>query len=210
MKYGETIMFNHHRGHGHGHGHHMGGPRGGSRHWGPFEVSWEVSGENPGPRGRRGRMFDGSELRLVLLKLIADSPRHGYDLIREIEELTGGAYAPSPGVVYPTLTLLDEMELIEESKAEGAKKQFAVTEAGRAHLEERAGEVEALFARLRDLGEARARTDNSSVRRAIHNLRVVLANKLGGHRLDPSELSAEKLNEIVALIDDAAQKIERL
>ena len=50
------------------------------------------------------RMFDGGELRLVLLKLIADEPRHGYDLIREIEELTGGAYAPSPGVVYPTLT----------------------------------------------------------------------------------------------------------
>ncbi|WP_447514071.1 PadR family transcriptional regulator, partial [Clostridioides difficile] len=60
-------------------------------------------------------MFDGTELRLILLKLIEEQPRHGYDLIREIEERSGGAYAPSPGVVYPTLTMLDDMGLIEES-----------------------------------------------------------------------------------------------
>ena len=64
-------------------------------------------------------MFEGGELRLVLLKLIADEPRHGYDLIRAIEELTGGEYAPSPGVVYPTLTLLQDMGLIEEAAGEG-------------------------------------------------------------------------------------------
>jgi DNA-binding PadR family transcriptional regulator len=156
-------------------------------------------------RGRRGRMFDGSELRLVLLKLIANTPRHGYDLIREIEELTGGAYAPSPGVVYPTLTLLDDMGLIEEHKAEGAKKQFAATEAGIAHLEENAALVDALFTRLRDLGEARARTDSSSVRRAMGNLRSVLIDKLSSH-----DVEKETLHEIVALIDEAAQKIERL
>lgn len=219
-------MFRHHH-HGRGGRHHgegrcgeaefgagaymgMGGWRGGSRRWGPFEVSWEVEGDGGRGRGRRGRMFDGTELRLVLLKLIADTPRHGYDLIREIEALSGGVYAPSPGVVYPTLTMLDDMGLIEESKAEGAKKQFAATEAGRAHLEERAEEVEALFARLRDLGEARARADSSSVRRALHNLRSVLANKLGGHRLDPDDLNEENIHQIVALIDEVAQKIERL
>ena len=68
---------------------------------------------------RPQRMFEGGELRLVLLKLIADEPRHGYDLIRAIEELTGGEYAPSPGVVYPTLTLLQDMGLIEEAAGEG-------------------------------------------------------------------------------------------
>src|SRR5690606_25340682 len=70
-----------------------------------------------GGRGGRRRLFDGGELRLVLLKLIGDQPRHGYDLIREIEDKTGGAYAPSPGVIYPTLTLLADMGLIEEEKA---------------------------------------------------------------------------------------------
>ena len=74
-----------------------------------------------GGSGRSRRMFDGGELRLVLLKLIADAPRHGYDLIREIEAMTGGTYAPSPGVIYPTITLLDEMGFIEEQRSEGAR-----------------------------------------------------------------------------------------
>jgi len=181
------------------------GWHGTGRRWGPFVFAYEAGAETGGGRARRGRMFDGGELRLILLKLIADTPRHGYDLIREIETMTGGAYAPSPGVVYPTLTLLDDMGLIEESKAEGAKKQFAATDAGRAHLEERAEEVEALFERLKELGEARNRTEATSVRRAIHNLRHVL-----GVKLAQGTISKEQLHQIVALIDEAAQKIERL
>src|SRR5262249_61369067 len=94
---------------------------------------------------------ESGELRVVLLKLTADEPRHGYDLIRAIEELTGGEYAPSPGVVYPTLTLLQDMGLIEEAAGEGPRKSFQATDEGRAHLEERSEEVEALFERLRDL-----------------------------------------------------------
>lgn len=172
------------RGHGHGHGRGDGEGRG-------------------GPRGRR--MFDSGELRLVLLKLIADEPRHGYDLIRSIEELTGGAYAPSPGVVYPTLTLLDDMDLIEARQAEGAKKLFAVTEAGTAHLAENAEQVDALFARLAEVGAERARTDSASVRRAMGNLREVLI-----HKLRSEDVAQETLHEVVALIDEAAQKIERL
>nr|WP_232280410.1 PadR family transcriptional regulator [Sphingomonas sp. PAMC 26605] len=161
-------------------------------------------GEGRGsPRGRR--MFDGGELRLVLLKLIADEPRHGYDLIRSIEELTGGAYAPSPGVVYPTLTLLDEMELIEAREAEGAKKRFAITAGGTAHLAENAELVEALFARLAEVGAERARTDSASVRRAMGNLKEVLM-----HKLRAEEVEKETLHQLVALIDEAAQKIERL
>ena len=156
-----------------------------------------------GPRGRR--MFDSGELRLVLLKLIADEPRHGYDLIRQVEELTGGAYAPSPGVVYPTLTLLDDMGLIEARQAEGAKKLFAVTDAGTAHLSEQAELVAALMARLSDVGAERARTDSASVRRAMGNLREVLI-----HRLRQDEVAKDTLHAIVALIDEAAQKIERL
>lgn len=195
-------MFGMHKREGHrmgGH-HHMGmhGGFGGGRGHGRGE------GEGRGgPRGRR--MFDGGELRLVLLKLIADEPRHGYDLIRSIEDLTGGAYAPSPGVVYPTITLLDEMELIEAREAEGAKKRFAITPTGTAHLAENAEQVEALFARLAEVGAERARTDSASVRRAMGNLKEVLM-----HKLRAEELDKETLHQLVALIDDAAQKIERL
>ncbi len=98
------------------------------------------------PHGRGRRMFEGGELRLVLLKMIADAPRHGYELIKAIEELTGGAYAPSPGLVYPSLTMLGEMGLIEEQASEGARKRFAATPEGIAHVAEKAAEIEAVMA----------------------------------------------------------------
>ncbi|WP_293990970.1 PadR family transcriptional regulator [Sphingomonas sp.] len=171
---------------------------------------WGHHGRHWGGRGGRGegrsrRMFDGGELRLVLLKLIADEPRHGYDLIRQIEELTGGAYAPSPGVVYPTITLLDDMGFIAQQQSEGAKKAFAITEAGTAELDANAEQVAALMARLTALGEERQKTDSTSVRRAMGNLREVLVNRLSAGDVDEATL-----HEVVALIDEAAQKIERL
>lgn len=156
-------------------------------------------------RGRRRRMFDSGELRLVLLRLIADEPRHGYDLIRRIEELTGGAYAPSPGVIYPTLTLLDDMGQIAAVDSEGAKKLFAITPEGQAELDANAALVDELLARLAEVGDEQQRTDSASVRRAMSNLRAVLMNRLRDRELDEATL-----HEIVARIDEAAQKIERL
>lgn len=188
---------------GHECGGRHGGPRGG---WGRgFGGGWGGMPEGRGPGGGRGRrMFDGGELRLVLLKLIEEQPRHGYDLIREIEERSSGAYAPSPGVIYPTLTMLDDMGLVE-SKAEGARKAFAITEAGSAELKEKAEEVAALFERLAALGEHHARTTGGPIRRAMGNLRAVLQERLAGSEVDP-----ETLHEVAAILDEAAQKIERL
>ena len=150
-------------------------------------------------------MFDGSELRLVLLKLIADEPRHGYELIKAVEELTGGAYAPSPGMVYPALTMLADMELIAEQASETTRKRFAITEAGAAHLAENAELVAALIARLTDVGEHRARADRAPIRRAMRNLRTVLQN-----RLEAGDLSEEDGHEVAELIDAVVRKIERL
>src|SRR6476646_11486438 len=134
----------------------MRGGRGWQGSWGPFHFDFGEEGPGGGRRGRRARrMFESGELRLVLLKLIADERRHGYDLIRAIEDLTGGEYAPSPGVVYPTLTLLQDMGLIEEAPGEGARKPFQITEAGTAHLEENAEEAEELLARLKAISPSR-------------------------------------------------------
>lgn len=189
------------------------GPRGYLAVWGPggrggFYAMGHGRGLRGGGRGdgggRRGRMFDGGELKLVMLKLIEEGPRHGYDLIREIEDRTGGAYAPSPGVVYPTLTLLDDMGLVE-AQADGSKKQFAITDAGRAELADKASEVEALMARLAELGAHRAKTDTGPVSRAMGNLRAVLAN-----RVTADGVTAETLHDIAALLDEVAQKVERL
>jgi DNA-binding PadR family transcriptional regulator len=197
-------MFGHHHGH---RGHHA---MRGKREWGPFSVEWEVrdergfGGGGRGGRGR-GRLFAGDELRLVLLKLIEPAPRHGYDLIRQIEELTGGAYAPSPGVVYPTLTLLADMELIAEQQSDGARKQFAITPAGTAHLAERAEEVDALMARLEGIGEMRERSSRGPVKRAIGNLRAAIHGRLADH-----DEQGDLPHDIAAILDEASQKIERL
>ena len=190
--------------HGRGFDGHHAGPRGGKFGRGEGGRGWSEDGPGFGRGGGRRRMFDGGELRLVLLKLIADKPRHGYDLIRAIEERTGGAYAPSPGIVYPTLTLLSEMGLIDEQLAEGARKLFAVTPEGTAHLAEHDAEVVAMLARLDALGAMRERTDAVPIRRAMHNLRSVLMSRLG------EGLDKERMLEATALIDEAARKIERL
>src|SRR4029079_10849342 len=141
----------------------MRGGRGWQGNWGPFHFDFGDEGWSGGRRGRRARrMFEGGELRLVLLKLIAYEPRHGYDLIRAIEELTGSEYAPSPGVVYPTLTLLQDMGLIEEAAApEGPRKLFQITEEGGAHLEERVDEVSELFERLNRMGSEQMKRDSA-------------------------------------------------
>jgi len=91
-------------------------------------------GHDGGGFGRRRGLYDSDELRLVLLSLIAEKPRHGYDLIKEIEERSGGTYTPSPGVIYPTLTMLQDMGHIVESDAAGTRKVYAVTQEGTAHL----------------------------------------------------------------------------
>jgi DNA-binding PadR family transcriptional regulator len=204
------MRFSHHshehgRDHGHGpHGHRF-GPRGGRHGFG--RHGWSDSDEG---RGRRRRVFDSNELRLVLLKLIADQPRHGYELIRAIEDLTGGFYVPSPGVVYPTLTMLQELGQIEEAppsagSSAGARKPFAVTADGTEHLAARKQEVDALFARLAELATVQQRTDGGPVRRAMQNLRMVLIN-----RLERGDAKPETLHDMAAILDEAARKIERL
>ena len=183
----------------------MRGGRGWQGKWGPFHFDFgEDSSE--GGRGRRSRrVFESGELRLVLLKLIAEQPRHGYDLIRAVEELTGGEYAPSPGIVYPTLTMLQDMGLIEEAPGEGARKPFQITEAGTQHLEENQEEADELIARLKRLSPSQYPQGGSPIWRAMRNLGVALR-----HRVGRGEISEETIHEAAALIDELAQKIERL
>jgi DNA-binding PadR family transcriptional regulator len=173
--------------------------------WGPFRFDFGDEGSRGGRRypGRK-RMFEGGELRLVLLKLIADEPRHGYDLIRAIEDMTGGEYAPSPGVVYPTLTLLQDMGLIEEAAGEGQRKPFQITKEGRAHLEERADEVELLMDRLSGM-KPRHSDAGPAIGRAVKNLMTALS-----HRVSRDGLNEDLLHEIAAILDEAAQRIERI
>jgi DNA-binding PadR family transcriptional regulator len=174
------------------------------RGWGgPWGGDW--GGGGFGREGRRRRMFESGELRLVLLKLIADQPRHGYDLIRAIEEMTHGTYAPSPGVIYPTLTMLQDMGLVEETASGGARKVFAATPEGHAHVAEQAEEVARLMARLTELGDDRRRTGGGPIGRAVGNLLAAL-----WHRVGREGVGDDKLHDVAAILDEAAQRIERL
>ncbi len=141
----------------------------------------------------------------MLLRLIADEPRHGYDLIRAIEDKTGGEYAPSPGVIYPTLTLLLDMELIEEAPGERPRKAFQATDKGRALLGEKADEIEALFERLEELVPDARDAAGPAIGRAIKNLMTALSHRIGRDGLDE-----DLLHEIAAILDDAAQRVERV
>ena len=163
-------------------------------------------GMGRGGGGRRGRkrMFEGGELRLVLLKLVADEPRHGYQLIKAIEGLTEGDYAPSPGVVYPTLTLLDDMGLIAEKQSPDAKKVFEATDEGRAHLAENEAEVTELIERLEGHGKKTRHGQRPEIGRAIGNLMTALRNRVAHDGWNEA-----LLEEVIDILDDAAQRIER-
>lgn len=183
------------------------GPEGPFGPDGPFGADGPFGDDWGGRRGgrRRKRMFASGELRLVLLGLLADEPRHGYELIKAFEELTGGAYAPSPGVIYPTLALLEDEGLIAETGEDSPRRAFAATDAGKAELAERASEVEALLARLAEQGERAERGRKPEIMRAMGNLASVLKARTRAGKMDQDSVHA-----IVDLIDEMAKKIERL
>ena len=206
-KLGEAIAMMAMSGNGNIGGGNFGGPGMKMRWRWDSEGEGEGEGEDRGPgrRQRRGRMFAAGELRLAMLALIAEKPSHGYELIKQIEEMTGGGYAPSPGAVYPTLQLLEDEGAIEEAEAEGAKKPFAATDQGRAELEDRNDEVAALMKRLGRHAERAERVRSPDLFRAMGNLANVLRNRARVGKLDEATI-----NEIVDLIDEMAKRIERL
>ena len=156
-------------------------------------------------RDHRIGRFAGGELRLLLLHLVSEQARHGYDLIRAVGDLAGGEYSPSPGVVYPTLALLVDEGLIAEELGAGPRKAFSATDAGRAELADKADEIATIVARIKAVGEQRERSDSPPVRRAMANLHAVLRN-----RAMAEGFATETAHAIADILDEAARKIERL
>ncbi len=157
-----------------------------------------------GPFGRT-RFFEHGMLRLVLLALIEKQPRHGYDLIKAIEDLTGGMYAPSAGAIYPTLTLLEEAGEIEAQATEGAKKLYAVTEAGRTTIEENRRAIDAVFARFEGLGRSVGPERDPRLMRALENFKLALRLKLRG-----GSLSSDQIDALRQILDETVHRIEAI
>ncbi len=154
-----------------------------------------------GPRGG-GRMFQHGDLRLLILALIAETPRHGYELIREIESRVGGAYAPSPGVVYPTLTMLEELGFATSATTEVSKRQYTITPDGTAHLAANQATVDAIFARIEEAGSGP--DTGPRILRAMANLRFALRLRLARGSVDDTAAT-----RIAAILDAAAADVER-
>ena len=203
----------------------------GMRHFGPpIEGKWAVGrhgrgrfgggfgwhgGKGGGDMIRVGRMLAQGDLRLLALALIAEQPRHGYEIIKLLEEKTGGWYSPSPGIVYPTLTYLEEAGQVT-AETEGSKKRYTITDDGRAYLEENRDFVDAVLERLARFGERVARwqrrrgdRDESRgpavprlVEAALDNLREVAAERLAA--------DAESEARIVDVLARAAADLRRV
>ncbi|WP_414832082.1 PadR family transcriptional regulator [Afifella sp. YEN Y35] len=190
-----------------------GGPRGGPRggfggfggdpRGGPDGGFGGGHGSHGGGRGRGGRIFDQGDLRLVILTLIRDEPRHGYDLIKAIEEKLAGAYVPSPGVVYPNLSMLEEMGHASIEERDG-RKLYAITDEGRTYLEAHETLVKTIFARMEKVAAAQPSRSAPEVLRAFENLKMALSL-----RRERGALSKEESQAIAAILDEAARAIEQ-
>jgi len=175
-----------------------------SRHgWGGHMGRHAERAERGEHRGRRhGRFLDHGDLRFLILALLEEQPRHGYELMKELEDRTGGAYRPSPGVIYPTLALLEDEGLIRPAGGETGRKLFEITETGKAELDKNRTGVEAVFARMEEAARF-AGPGRPRIGRAMMNLGMALKNRMS------RPVTPEDLDRIVNMIDDTAAAIER-
>jgi len=180
----------HMHGGGHRGGHGGGRGRGGSDHGGPRSLR---------------RFFAHGDLRLVILNLIAEKPRHGYEVIKAIEDAVAGAYSPSPGTIYPTLTLLEELGYVTVSDAEGGKKLHEITDQGRAFLDANRETLDALVARMAEAGRSHGSGRAPQIVRATENLRMALRLRLSRGPLSDAEADA-----VAAALDTAATTVEKI
>lgn len=172
--------------------------------WDAFAGSFWGRGGPRGrhSRGRMGRMFDQGDLKYVILQLLDEKPRHGYDIIKELEERSKGAYSPSPGTVYPTLTMLEEMGYARATE-DGGKKVYEITAEGKKYLEENSSTVESIFERISEAVEPFFSSSMVEVRQAMRHL----ARSSLGTAMKHAD-NKDVLAKIAAILDRAATEID--
>ena len=176
--------------------------------WGEGFMSDFWGGGGPRGRGwraRAGRVFEQGDLKYVILRLLAEKPRHGYEIIKELEERFGGSYAPSPGTVYPTLTMLEDLGYARAMPEEGGRRIYEITEEGRRHLEEHSATVDDIFDRIARFVEGIFDTPMSDLKGAMANLgraTFYVASRAPNDRA--------RIERISAILRKAAAEIESL
>jgi DNA-binding PadR family transcriptional regulator len=187
------------------------GPSGQSRgRWGFDGFMGDFWGGG-GPRGRggwkarAGRVFEQGDLKYVILRLLAEKPRHGYEIIKELGDRFGGSYAPSPGTVYPTLTMLEDLGYARAMPEEGGRKSYEITDEGRKHLEEHSATVDDIFERIAKFVEGFFDAPMADLKRSMASLgRATL------YVASRSPNDRERLAKISDILKQAAADIEKL
>jgi DNA-binding PadR family transcriptional regulator len=180
----------------------------GRSRWG---WGWESFGDWGGPgrgrhwRGRGGRLFEQGDLKYVILRLLDEKPRHGYEIIKELESRFGGSYAPSPGTVYPTLTMLEDMGYARVVPEEGGKKIYEITDEGKKHLAEHSTTVDDIFERIAKFVEGLTDSPMRDLNGSFQRLARATYKTATSH-LDDKEL-IQKLRDV---IQKAADEIEAI
>ncbi|MEY0135790.1 PadR family transcriptional regulator [Providencia sp. PROV165] len=186
--------------HGHGHGERCHGE---GRHGrGHGDDSQRGRGRGKGLR----RLFDHGDLHIMVLSLVAKKPSYGYEIIKDIQEASNGLYVPSPGVIYPTLTLLEEQGFLESQIVERNRKSFTITPEGSAHLAQNK-EIEAVIARK--LAKARDMQQGSNLAEDIE-VAVSRFKALLRHKMVLKQLNEEQTRQIASIINDAVKQIEEV
>ena len=153
-------------------------------------------GENGGPNG---------DLRLVILDILTRNASHGYELIKEIENLTQGHYTPSPGGIYPTLGYVQDQALITITEEENGRKRMAINAAGEQWLDDNREQLEQIQTRIKARSVGFQLRKNPQMKRALDNFKAVLDLKV-----NQGELSDAQLKQIIGVIDRAALEISQL
>ena len=183
-------------------------PGAGRGGWGfdPDFMGWfSGPGRRRGGPFRGGRMFEQGDLKYVILQLLDEKPRHGYEIIKALEERFGGIYSPSAGTVYPTLTLLEDLGYARVSVEESGKKVYSITDEGRAYLAQNRSAVNDIFDRIAELGAAFLSDAMMDINRAFKD--VGQATYRGGPRVFRDKEAATKIKEI---LEQAAREIEEI
>jgi DNA-binding PadR family transcriptional regulator len=174
-----------------------------------WRWGWDAFGDWGGPqrgrhwRGRGGRLFEQGDLKYVILRLLEEKPRHGYEIIKELEGRFGGSYAPSPGTVYPTLTMLEDIGYARVVPEEGGKKIYEITDEGRKHLAEHSNTVDDIFERIAKFVEGITDSPMRDLNASFQRLARATYKTATTH-LDDKEL-IQRIREIV---QKAAEEVE--
>ena len=183
-----------------------GSGKSGSWSFDPDFMGWFGGGRRGrGGPFRGGRMFEQGDLKYVILQLLDEKPRHGYEIIRALEDRFGGMYSPSAGTVYPTLTLLEDLGYARVTVEEGGKKTYVITDEGRAYLAQNRSAVDDIFDRIGELGSAFLSDAMMEVNRAFKD--VGQATYRGAPRIFRDKEAIAKIKEA---LNRAAREIDEI